>query len=91
MRAVPGGEDRAHSVVDGQFSFAHMSGMQFMFLSQMKPPGHASPHTTPTSVGFSSVCPLQLSSSPLQISGIGPTVCEHVSPLGPVPIMPLQM
>src|SRR5271167_4883547 len=48
-------------------------------------PGQRSPQATPTSVAFSSVWPLQLSSRPLQISGIGPTTCVHVKPLGPGP------
>src|SRR5439155_14206744 len=45
------------------------------------------PPTTPTrgSIRLSSIMPLQLSSMPLQISGLGPTVCTQVSPFGPEP------
>src|SRR5436305_246790 len=51
------------------------------------PPGQAEPQAPPTSVSLdgSSTIPLQSSSSPLQVSGIGPTVCRQVRPLGPGP------
>src|SRR5439155_1192956 len=38
------------------------------------PPGQLVPQATPTSVSLSSTMPLQSSSMPLQISGIGPTI-----------------
>src|SRR5579862_9376863 len=48
---------------------------------------HGEPPVTPTrgSIKLLSICPSQLSSTPLQISGIGPTPCTHVSPFGPEP------
>src|SRR5437870_1189838 len=49
-------------------------------------PGQRSAHAIPTPGTLSSTRPLQLSSTPLHSSGIGPTTWVQVSPPGPGPI-----
>src|SRR5438105_450511 len=55
-----------------------------------RPPGHSVAHVPPTSTGLSSTIPLQLSSTPLHTSALGPTVCAHVKPFGPGPGAPVH-